>query len=143
MLLALLFAAGAQAAAPALPIDENFAQADLAGVIALYEDTSGQQDFAVAREQSFMPASQRGTNFGFSRSAWWVRVQLANQGDRDREVLLRQDYPLIDHLDVWTCARSRPGPSRIATSSSRCAWPRARCARSICATRPRARSTSA
>ena len=77
-------------------------QADLAGVIALYEDTSGQQDFAVAREQSFMPASQRGTNFGFSRSAWWVRVQLANQGDRDREVLLRQDYPLIDHLDVWT-----------------------------------------
>ena len=102
MLLALLFAAGAQAAAPALPIDENFAQADLAGVIALYEDTSGQQDFAAVREQSFMAASQRGTNFGFSRSAWWVRVQLANQGDRDREVLLRQDYPLIDHLDVWT-----------------------------------------
>ena len=101
-LLALLSVATAQAAAPALPIDENFAQANLSGVVALYEDAGASQDFAAVRTQRFMPASQRGTNFGFSRSAWWVRIELVNQGDRDREVLLRQDYPLIDHLDVWT-----------------------------------------
>ena len=40
-------------------------------------------------------------NFGYSHSAWWVAFTLRNPTDRPLQLLVRQDYPLIDHLDFW------------------------------------------
>jgi diguanylate cyclase (GGDEF)-like protein len=34
-----------------------------------------------------------------------VRVTLENPGDEDRHLMLREDYPLIDHLDLWAADR--------------------------------------
>ena len=66
------------------------------------EDPSGKLDFAAVRASTaFGPAPATGTNFGFTRSAWWVRFRLDNPGDEDRRVILREDYPLLDHLDLW------------------------------------------
>ena len=69
------------------------------------EDATGQLDFdAVRRAADFRPAPALGTNFGFTHSTWWLRFTLANNGERDRRVMLRQDYPLIDYLDFWAPA---------------------------------------
>jgi len=40
-------------------------------------------------------------NFGFSQSAYWVKVNLSNGSENAKSVILRQDYPLIDHLSYW------------------------------------------
>ena len=40
-------------------------------------------------------------NFGYTRSAWWVSFTLRNPTDRPLQLLVRQDYPLIDYLDFW------------------------------------------
>jgi len=69
------------------------------------EDKTGLLDFAAVQASGdFRRAPDMGTNFGFTRSTWWLRFTLANDGERDRHLLLRQDYPLIDNLDFWAPA---------------------------------------
>ncbi len=51
--------------------------------------------------EGFVAATPASTNIGFTQSAWWARVTLRNAGDSSRLVYLRQDYPLIDSLDLY------------------------------------------
>lgn len=50
--------------------------------------------------QRFQPASGS-PNFGFTQSAWWVRLRLHNPDANEQQLIVRQDYPLIDYLDFW------------------------------------------
>lgn len=54
--------------------------------------------------QRFTRGSRDSYGFGLSTSAWWVHVILENPWPSARSVLLRQDYPLIDHIDLWESA---------------------------------------
>lgn len=45
--------------------------------------------------------AQGSHNFGFSEDIYWVRLRLKNPGDTDIEVVVEQDYPLIDYVDFW------------------------------------------
>ncbi|MBB1060833.1 diguanylate cyclase [Marilutibacter spongiae] len=68
----------------------------------LLEDPDGTLDIAAAmRSQGFAPAVDGRTNFGFSASTWWVRIDLENPSPRQVALVLQQDYPLIDELDLW------------------------------------------
>lgn len=68
----------------------------------LLEDPDGRLDIAQAMQSTgYAPAADGRTNFGFSQSTWWVRVDLHNPGPHTVRRVLRQDYPLIDHLDLW------------------------------------------
>src|SRR5690349_12376237 len=49
----------------------------------------------------FISARLESTNIGFSTAAWWVRFRVNNPADTSRLVYLRQDYPLIDSLDLY------------------------------------------
>ena len=78
----------------------------LAPYMDLLEDRSGQLTFAQVREQSapsgaFRPFGPRALNAGFSDSVWWVRFSLVNTGNTAATYLLRQDYPLIDYIELW------------------------------------------
>jgi len=77
----------------------------LTGSMHQLEDPGGSLDItAVSSEPAntgFVVATAASTNIGFSRSAWWVRLTLRNSADVARQVYLRQDYPLIDSLDVY------------------------------------------
>lgn len=42
------------------------------------------------------------TNIGYSDAAWWVKLQFKNPGNTSKEIILRQAYPLIDNLQLWT-----------------------------------------
>jgi diguanylate cyclase (GGDEF)-like protein len=89
-------------AADAVVVDPSFSQITLERHIDVLEDASGHMDFdAVRNANAFKPAPEVGTNFGFTRSAWWLRFTLSNPGDHDYQALLREDYPLIDYLDLW------------------------------------------
>lgn len=91
-----------------LEVDADVASLPLGSHVEVLEDASGTLDFdAVRASTAFKPAPPAlGTNFGFTRSSWWVRFTLANRGDVDRELMLREDYPLIDYLELWAPDRS-------------------------------------
>ena len=77
----------------------------LTSAIYQLEDPDGTLDIASVSSPpanaAFAVATPKSTNVGFSRSAWWVRVTLRNPSDLSRLVYLRQDYPLIDSLDLF------------------------------------------
>jgi two-component system, sensor histidine kinase LadS len=78
----------------------------LVRLIEIYEDPERGLDInavhTLAPEVGFQVATPAAANVGFSRSAWWVRLTLDNAGAIDRLVYLRQDYPLIDSLELYT-----------------------------------------
>ena len=41
------------------------------------------------------------SNFGFNSAAYWVKFTILNPDKKERQFILRQDYPLIDYLDLW------------------------------------------
>ncbi|QSX40062.1 diguanylate cyclase [Shewanella cyperi] len=73
--------------------------------LSLLEDPQGELSFEqvqrLAAEGQFSPLGNRSPNFGFSKSAWWVQLTLHNSGRKQQDWYLRQDYPLIDFLDLW------------------------------------------
>jgi diguanylate cyclase (GGDEF)-like protein len=77
----------------------------LSGAIYLLEDRSGTLNIAqvtsAPANEDFIPATPKSANVGFSDSAWWVRVTVRNRGDASRFLYLRQDYPLIDSVDLY------------------------------------------
>jgi diguanylate cyclase (GGDEF)-like protein len=79
--------------------------AKLAGAIELLEDRAGDLDIqtvsALPPDAGFVAGSLAAVNVGFSRSVWWARFTLRNPGAQDRFVYLRQDYPLIDFVDLY------------------------------------------
>lgn len=101
-MLAVLVAVSAQAAPAPTRVDADFSHASVVPQVELLEDPGGELEFdAVRTSSAFEPAPAIGTNFGFTRSAWWVRFALVNPDEDDHHVLLREDYPLIDYFDIW------------------------------------------
>src|ERR1700742_3890206 len=101
VLIAALGSVGVRAADPVV-VDPAFSQLSLEQHVDVLEDPTGSMDFdAVRNASAFKPAPAVGTNFGFTHSAWWLRFTISNPGDGDYEALLRDDYPLVDYLDLW------------------------------------------
>jgi diguanylate cyclase (GGDEF)-like protein len=77
----------------------------LAGSIQLLEDRGGKLDIQAVStlppDAGFVAGSLAAANVGFSASVWWARFTLRNPGTQDRFVYLRQDYPLIDFVDLY------------------------------------------
>ena len=46
-------------------------------------------------------SNAQGLSYGFTDSAFWVVFSLSNSESSNAKLLLEQDYPLIDSLDVW------------------------------------------
>ncbi|MFD1217443.1 diguanylate cyclase [Microbulbifer celer] len=103
LLCSLWLAAGARADAvvvsPAQPTTE------LTASLLLFEDINAAlpvdlPDPTVVAEK-LQPWRKNAANFGFSDAAYWVSFTLSNPTDTDIPLVIRQDYPLIDHLDFW------------------------------------------
>lgn len=104
LLLALLLSVNAHAAAPTafeLPAAERIYVEEFSRHVDLLEDRQGKLSLEQVAQSSFAPGSLKAANVGFTSSVWWARVTLRNPGPREREVFVRQTYPLIDYLDVY------------------------------------------
>ncbi|MEZ5521932.1 MAG: diguanylate cyclase [Dokdonella sp.] len=119
--LVVAFAALAIAHAAPQRVDGGFSFEMVIPAMEVLEDPDGRMDFESVRASGdFRPAPAMGTNFGFTSSAWWVRFTLTNPGEGDRHVVLREDYPLIDHLELW--AQQRDGSWRHTATGDRTAF---------------------
>ncbi len=107
-LLLLLAPLSALAGVPAASFGDRDGHLDLRPHLELLEDAEGRLDFEQvltrAGEGGFAGLGETSPNFGFTASVWWVRLTLANPDDQARRLVIRQDYPLIDHLDFWAPA---------------------------------------
>ena len=102
-LLVLLACCGVRSAT--VDVGASLATLDLAPRIEVLEDPGGTLGIeAVAASAGFAAPPAKGPNFGFTRSAWWVRFTLRNAGEGNVALLLRQDYPLIDWIDFYAPA---------------------------------------
>jgi diguanylate cyclase (GGDEF)-like protein len=90
--------------------DQSLRIESLSSTIDILEDPTGELDIAAvstgAAAADFVAGTPENTNIGFSRSVWWVRFGVANGSPDYRRIYLRQGYPLIDALQVFTPARS-------------------------------------
>ena len=73
--------------------------------LALLEDPDGTLSIEDVRRletaSSFVRSSWTAPSFGLTSSAWWARFSMVNNGSEDQAVVLRQDYALMDHVEVW------------------------------------------
>ena len=84
-----------------LPADERIYVEEFSRHVDLLEDPQGKLAIEDVTQATFAPGSLAAANVGFTPSVWWARVTLRNDGARERELFLRQTYPLIDYLDVY------------------------------------------
>lgn len=70
------------------------------------EDPSGKLSLADVTQvrRAWHQQDAADLNFGYSRSAFWLRIDLVNQHASQREWLLGLRYPLLDYLDVYFVA---------------------------------------
>jgi diguanylate cyclase (GGDEF)-like protein len=117
-LLAMLPVAPAGAAGPVLPVDSTFRSTDLLPHVALLRDPTRAMAWDDARAADaaggFIAAREDQRGLGFDDAAWWARFTLKNTGDRPLRLVVRQNYPLTDHVDLWT-ADGVGGTLHVAT----------------------------
>lgn len=115
-LLLLCLTVSASAAPFTIAADQQ--QTSLSPFLRLLEDPTGQLEFAQIQTPEFQkklkPLQSSSVNFGFTRSAYWVSFTLRNSSDQALQLLIRQDYPLIDHLNFWA-PNEEGGWQEIAT----------------------------
>ncbi len=86
---------------------------DLAAQVQVLEDTAGQLSLADVRQRSdFRPVPVSGDaalNFGYSASAWWLRIDLDAAPETPRDWLLEVAFPTLDSVEYFG-----PGDERLA-----------------------------
>lgn len=104
LLLAPCLAGAAASALRVIEVGPRLSTVEVTPFLDALEDPERALDIAAIRSEpaaSRFAAVGRSANYGFSRSAWWMRFGLRNVTAEPTRVVLRQDYPLIDHLDWW------------------------------------------
>lgn len=74
--------------------------------IAVLEDPRGELSFTDVQQRSdqFRPApdaSDRGVNFGYSRSVWWLKLELQRTPDTPANWMLELAFPQLDRVDFF------------------------------------------
>lgn len=100
----MLFCMVAQAAEPQVfpvPAAERIYIEEFSSQVELLEDAGGKLSIDDVTAARFAPATLKAANVGFTESIWWARVTFRNDASAERQLYLRQTYPLIDYLDVY------------------------------------------
>lgn len=91
--------------AASLDIDEAFKIRKLCTAAEYLEDKDGSLSIGDVRggksEGEWIQSEKSALGFGFTPSVYWIRFEITNRGTRDVEVLIQQEYPLIDKLELW------------------------------------------
>jgi len=100
-----------------LPPGERIYVEEFSRHIDLLEDAPGDLSIDQVSGASFFPGDLAAANVGFTSSVWWARVTIRNPEPREREIYVRQTYPLIDYLDAYE--QIAPGEWRVHKTGDR------------------------
>lgn len=88
-----------------LTIKESGSAIELTPYISIFEDRGAQlsiNDISTPEALSQFKPLTTAPNFGFSHSAWWVKLQIRNNNTETQKFTVRQNYPLIDFIDFYS-----------------------------------------
>lgn len=84
---------------------EFAAEKNLGLYLDLYEDKNAtwtiEKALSAARDGHFAPSTRIEHSLGTTDSSWWAHFTLVNKADRPLDLVLTQDYPHIDRLELW------------------------------------------
>ena len=114
-LLAILIFASAHAAAKPAPLPGVDGRVTLGAHVVVLEDAGGGLQLDDVRKPEhaarFAPAASAPLNFGYTRSAWWLRFALPGGAAAGEELLLEIAFPSIDRLEFYV-PETQPGGER-------------------------------
>lgn len=121
-MLVLLFPAAAFSSAPIIDVSDDFKGLDLLPYASVLEDPGGTLTLEQIRQPEhgarFVPLTQTGNSFGFSRSAYWLRFSVRVSDAAQHTLLLELGHASID--DVVFYAQESVGVySSVATGEAR------------------------
>ena len=99
--LALVNQQGRIYASDTLFIDKNFQQAHATDHAWIYEDKQQDEDLKTIQNRTFHEHSKPYLNFGFSRSAYWLKIILNNTDDLQQKVYYQFLNHYLDYVDVY------------------------------------------
>ncbi len=98
-------------AQPVVTLDEGTTRVPLGRFLSLLEDPSGKltidQVSAPAEQNRFVRSRWDVPNFGFTRSAYWVRFTVRSRSSRHTDWLLEVAYPPLDRLELYVARGDR------------------------------------
>jgi len=103
LVLVSLLGSGASAQPAAVPLTPDTKTYDVVGRVEVLEDPSGELSLDELRggEGAWSVARRADPNFGFSASAYWLRLRLFNPGGDRISSVLAFSYPHLDHIDAY------------------------------------------
>jgi signal transduction histidine kinase len=105
-LFAIVASASAAPGGPALDLaTQALAGESIGRSFQVLEDPSGALTYAEVRDSAwtdrFTPSQRDAPSFGFNKSAFWLRLDVVNSGDRARSWLLELAYPQLDRVELY------------------------------------------
>ena len=101
----LLFATVALGQPRALVLSEDIPKISVGIFASYFEDKTGKLTIDSVSRPSFTPnfvrSKQNVMNFGFSSSAYWVRLDIQNQSPQIDDWLLEIGFPVLDKIDFY------------------------------------------
>jgi hypothetical protein len=101
----LLISTRAQADDNFVVVDDNLTSVVLGAKLDILEDPEGELTLEDVRTGpkagEFQRSESEKPNFGFTKSAFWVRFELRNVTDRPRHLLLQLDNGILDEITLY------------------------------------------
>lgn len=83
-------------------IESNAASTHIIDGIGYLEDPSGTMTYDEAKAATFSRLSSGSANFGFTTSAYWLKIKVRFDGAAKKDIWwLSVDYPLLDYIDLF------------------------------------------
>jgi diguanylate cyclase (GGDEF)-like protein len=125
-LFVLILASGAHAREPA-PLPLAHGQVSIGRYVEVFEDQGGLLKLDDLRRaplaQGFTPAHADPLNFGYTRSAWWLRFDLPGGAPKGEELMLEIAFPSIDRVELHVPEAQPGGEPRYWTRIGGDAFP--------------------
>jgi len=75
---------------------------------AIYEDKSGRETIDSVQSKPFRPSKQAAPNFGFSRSAYWIKLTAKNPAPEAQTFFLQIANHYLDFIDIFVRSERSP-----------------------------------
>ena len=119
MIFSLLFAVPALGEPPAAPTPGAQGHSNLGPYVEVLEDPGGELRIEEVRQDaSFKPSAADTPNFGYTRSAWWLKFRIYGGTHPGGDMLLEVSFPSIDRVELYAPPGGGPALQRAGDS-----WP--------------------
>jgi diguanylate cyclase (GGDEF)-like protein/PAS domain S-box-containing protein len=91
-----------------LKVDGSTIRYDLQGHLAVYEDKIGSETIDSVQSKGFIPTDKVVPNFGFTESAYWVKLAAENETSEKQTLIFQVANHYLDFIDIFVKSDKSP-----------------------------------